>query len=80
MSESADKKIIIRAPKFEPEETVVLNFKGKRVTCIDKRWYELDRDTWWYQCTGEDVLFYAEHELSKFDYDSYHKELQENIN
>ena len=58
MNEFRDKTVTIPAPEFEQYETVLLDFNELAIVQITNRWYEFDKDYWYYQCYGETQGYY----------------------
>ena len=53
MNEFTEKTATIPAPKFKQYERVLLDFNELAIVKITNRWYEFDKDSWYYQCHGE---------------------------
>ena len=78
MLTTQDKTITVRAPEFAQYERVLLDYNQIRITQIINRWYELDKDTWWYQCSGNDTRTYPESAFSHIPEDFNLEEFLEN--
>jgi len=64
MSTKETRLIKIPAPEFGQYETVLKDFNGIELVQIVARWFELDKDSWWYKCAGEDHTNYPESAFS----------------
>ena len=54
------KTINIPAPLFELYQRVNLSWNGEHTTKIVARWYDIDKDDWWYKCSHQGDRFYPE--------------------
>ena len=59
------KTINIPAPEFGLYERVNLSWNGEHTTKIVARWYDYDKDDWWYKCSNMGDRFYPECMISR---------------
>lgn len=54
------KTVDIPAPEFEIYERVNLSWNGEHETKIVARWYDYDKQQWWYKCQNQGERFYPQ--------------------
>lgn len=52
-----EKNTNIPSPEFQQYERVHMDWNGKRTTKIVSRWYEIDKDQWWYKVQNDETFY-----------------------
>lgn len=77
MNVTEQSAVKIPKPEFAQYERVLLDYNELCITQVVGRWYEFDKDSWWYKCSNQGDLFYPESALTHisddFDLEEFRK-------